>query len=139
MTRLYCSWFLETINRRPRQEVSCPVLKILLISGCFLTISFLVRLLLIASGKLVSTLGSSACKNKTAALGCHAGAETECSISFHPARLVSSLSFVAHGIILQIFIALRGIFLIYQAISHRVLQYNEQRPNSQVCLRTISR
>ena len=66
------------------------------ISSFFLIISLLVRLLLIASCKAMSTLSSAASKHQASTLCGHPCTETELSCSLHLTRMIGSLSFVTH-------------------------------------------
>jgi hypothetical protein len=78
-------------NRTPGQENFLPLRNISSISGFFFTISFLVRLFLIADGKLLPALGPSSGKDKTPTFCGHACTETKLSISLSSTWLVRSL------------------------------------------------
>jgi hypothetical protein len=86
-----------TIKFMPRLEIFFPVLKIRSISDLRFTISLLERLFLICNRKLVATLCPAASEDEPSSLRGHTSAEPELSVSFNPAGLVGSLTFVTHG------------------------------------------
>ena len=83
--------FGVTKSFSPLQDQVRPETNRDLISGCFRSLSDLVRLLFIRNGQFQTTLGSSSLEHQTTTLGGHTGAEAKLAVSLDFAWLIRAL------------------------------------------------